>query len=322
MMKVTKKDYQLVFLFSGQGSHYRGMGEKLYKTNPVFTNTLEKSDSYMQKVLGRSLIEELYYKKDADFDDLLITHPAIVAVELALCLALRAEGVVPDYVSGNSLGEFAAAAICGVWSAEKALEAAQIQAKSIVRNNEKGGMLAILDIAPDLLQRLSKSYNLYIASNNFPGHYTLSGATAYLDAVEVELKSLEIPYMRLPVAYPFHSPLLKAGKVEFQQYMSTLESLDQPTKGFISGLYAKELSSLPNDYFWEVVSQPADFGHVVAALEKKAPCLYVDLGPSGTSATFMKYNLEERSNSVAHSIMTPFKQEDKQLQKLFQLLES
>lgn len=314
------RDYKLVFLFSGQGSQYRGMAEKLYKTNAVFANNLEMSDQYLKEVLGKSLLEELYHNKDATFNDLLITHPAIVAIELALFSVLKAKGIQPDYVVGNSLGEFSAAVVSGIWSEKQAVESAFKQAQIIVQNNKKGGMLAIFNITPYLIEQLMAQYDLYVASNNFPGHYTLTGAIDNLDALEMELKkSLEISFKRLPVDYPFHCELIK-GKIEYLRHMSEMEPLNQPTKGFISGLYAKELSELSLDYFWNVVSQQSNFINTVTTLEKKKPCLYVDLGPSGTSTTFVKYNLGEDSDSMVHPIMTPFRQEDKQLQKLFQIL--
>lgn len=319
--KITQ-DHKIVYLFSGQGSQYRGMGEKLFRTNPIFLQSLYSSDSLIKEKLGRSLIKELYLDGNPSFDNLQMTHPAIVSVELALWSVLSNAGVRPDYVMGSSLGEFAAASVCGVWSPESAVEAALTQAQSIIENNEKGGMLAILDIGPEALSQLIARYNLYIASNNFPCHYTLSGAVQCLDALEVTLKSMEIPYYRLPVIYPFHSPLLKAGKTNFLHYMHTIPALKAPSAKFVSGLHARGLTHLPEDYFWNVVSQPSDFADAISALEKRGPCLYVDLGPSGTSASFVNYNLPADTSSIVHPIMTLFKQEEKQLQRLFQLLET
>jgi len=77
----THTELKTVFLFSGQGSHYRGMGETLYKNNEVFAHSMHQSAELVEQQLGISLIEELYRKKEKCFDDLLVTHPAIVAVD-------------------------------------------------------------------------------------------------------------------------------------------------------------------------------------------------------------------------------------------------
>lgn len=105
-------------------------------------------------------------------------------------------------------------------------------------------------------------------------------------------------------------------------YMHTSPSLAIPSDGFISGLYHQEMKKISTDYFWKVVSQPTNFCEFVHKMEEIGPCLYLDLGPSGTSATFVKYNLPKTSNSITHAIMTPYKREPAQLETLKNLLET
>ncbi len=320
---VNLQDHKIVFLFSGQGSHYRGMGRALYAKNPVFAKSLQKSDVLVQEHLGRPLIKALYETDNkTPFDDLLTTHPAIVAIELAMLAVLEDKGITPDHVLGNSLGEFAAGVACGIWTQQSALEAAIAQALAIVQSGTEGGMLALIDIDDDKLKTIINNYDLSLASKNFPGHFTVSGTTDRLDALEHELKATTIPYLRLPVTYPFHSPLLAPAKAGFSYYSYTAPPLNTPTKAFISGVYARSMQQIPDDYFWTVVSESAHFIDLIAYMEAKAPCLYLDLGPSGTSATFAKYNLSKHSTSVTQAIMTPFGREDKQLEKLCKMLKT
>ena len=105
------------------------MGKTLYDSNPSFSKSLNQSDAFVKQHLGRSIIEELYHNTHESFDDLLITHPAIVAIELAMLEVMKDLGIIADYVSGNSLGEFAAGVAAGIWTTEMALEAAVEQAK-------------------------------------------------------------------------------------------------------------------------------------------------------------------------------------------------
>ena len=314
-------NHKIVFLFSGQGSHYRGMGEKLYSSYPVFSDSLKKSDELVRQQLGRSLIDELYSVDDKDFDDLLITHPAIVAIELAMLDLMNELGVIPDYVSGTSLGEFAAAVAAGIWTKEMALEAAIEQAKSIVQVGIEGGMLAVINASENALSPLIDRLNLYIASRNFPKHLTFSGQAVDLDTFQLELQRLKIQFLRLPVRSPFHSPMIDAGKAGFIYYAYTAKPLGRPNIPFISGLRAAPLEgSPPDDYFWQVVSKPTDFRSLVAYFEDIGPCLYVDLGPSGTSGNFFKYNLPSRSESIVHPVMTQYRMEEAQLKSLAGLL--
>lgn len=313
------ENYKIVFLFSGQGSQYRGMGEKLFRTQSVFADSLRRSDALVRRHLGISLIDELYGQGNEAFDDLLITHPAIVAIELAILDLLSAHSIRPAYVSGNSLGEFAAGVAAGIWSSEMALEAAIEQAKSLVQSVAEGGMLAIMNVTELQLMPFIQKYGLHIASRNFPSHLTITGTRDALNGLQAELDHPDVQIFPLPVRFPFHSPLIESGKEGFIYHSYIAPALEQPSPVFISGLESGPLSStIPVDYFWQVVRQPTDYQMLVKYFEIKGPCLYIDLGPSGTSANFIKYNLAAQSKSIVHPIMTPYRREDIQLQSLLE----
>ncbi|ASZ12603.1 acyltransferase domain-containing protein [Chitinophaga pendula] len=308
-------DKRIVMLFSGQGSHYRGMGQQLYEQHAIFRRSLEKSERIIQRMLHRSIIRELYYQQpDAPFDDLLITHPAIVAVEIALFDTLRALDIVPACVSGNSLGEFAAGVAAGIWSADAAIEAALEQAKSILRHDIEGGMLVVLTEKENVWP-LYEHYHLFLAADNFPGHFTLAGTAVQLDLFQVELSLNGISFVRLPVTCPFHSPLINIARNDYALYTAAT-TLNKPAISFVSGYMGKELPALTTNYFWEAVSRFSSFSHTVSTTEAKGPCFYIDMGPSGASATMLKYNLPATSQAGIFQIMSPFKREMEQLKKL------
>lgn len=318
---MPERDLRIVFLFSGQGSHYRGMGQSLFEHEPVFRSVMEKAEQIVQKQLNRSLIHELYTKKQPDFDDLLVTHPAIVAVEIAMLRLLESMGIRPDYINGNSLGEFAAAVAAGAWTEEQAMEAAMEQAKSIVRNDVCGGMLAIFSPNTEEARQIYSSYDLFLAGDNFHGHFTVSGTAHNLDRFQRELDRRGVQFQRLPVCYPFHSPLIDGSESGFIYHMSNMPDLVVPHPGFISGITGEKLSVLPSNYFWHVARHYTHFPKVVGYTESKGACLYMDLGPSGTSATFVKYNLSTSSRSRSFPIMTQFRKERQQLETLKKMLD-
>jgi bacillaene synthase trans-acting acyltransferase len=315
-MQQNNRKYKIVFLFSGQGSQYRGMGEELYKNNRTFSKSLKESDHIVKKLLGRSLIEEIYGNQTEAFEDLLITHPAIVAVELAMVDVMSDLGIIPDYVSGSSLGEFSAAVCSNVWAKEEALTAAIEQAKSIVQHCPEGGMLVVYNDAQVEYLDLLAEYQLHLVSENFSNHYTLAGEQKNLQSFHDRFKKMGVSLMRLPVKYPFHCDLIDQSKARFDYFSQISDPLSKPTFRFISGLYTKELNSIPKDYFWEVISKPLNFTKFVSYMEALHPCLYIDLGPSGTSATFVKYNLDMNSKSLISKILTPFKRDIVQLDAL------
>ncbi len=311
---------KIVFLFSGQGSHYQGMGESLFESNTCFANSMYQSDAFIMQHTGQSLVEELYFRKSEVFDDLLVTHPAIVAIEVAMIEVMKELGVTPHYIFGNSLGEFAAGVADDIWTSQRALEVSIEQAKSIIQVCVPGGMIAVMDETKNSIIPLLEQFNLHLASENISNHFTVSGPSIHLNAFENQLRRLDISYMRLPVAYPFHSPSIEPAKSEFlyNSYLSSPHA--KPSNRFISGLYNRALDELPDDYFWKVISHKTNLISSVQYMESLGPCFYIDLGPSGTMATFVKYNLGRESNSTICQIMTPYKKELIQIELLQDLL--
>src|SRR5688572_9620134 len=111
----------IVFMFSGQGSHYYQMGRELFEQQPIFRHWMQLADSIYQELTGLSIIHELYengHKKSEPFVRTLLTHPAIFSIEYALGQIILEQGIIPDYVLGTSLGEFAAAVFAGVMTFE------------------------------------------------------------------------------------------------------------------------------------------------------------------------------------------------------------
>ncbi len=104
-----------VFVFSGQGSQWPGMGCDLIDENEIVRATIERFDALMQPAWGRALTEVLHRDDDAIFDAG-IGQPAFFALQVAIARLLEHWGIRPGCVIGHSLGEVAAAHVAGALS--------------------------------------------------------------------------------------------------------------------------------------------------------------------------------------------------------------
>ncbi|AIQ12922.1 acyltransferase domain-containing protein [Paenibacillus durus] len=301
----------IVFLFSGQGSQYYQMGNHLFQGNSTFRSYMHMLDEQVQQHMGFSLLHELYdtgRKATEVFDHLPLTHLSIFMVEYALARTLMDEGIIPEYVLGTSLGEFAAAAVAGMITVEQAVDMLVAQVRYIEEGCEQGGMLAIIG-DPGLFSQIPYIHEkCSLVSENYNMHFVISGSTGDLEKVVHELDKRHILSVKLPVRYAFHSPMLNGAGSRYKMYLSSM-SFQAPQISFISSLYGKEISRLPEAYFWNVIRYPILFREAISGLEQSAPHLYVDTGPSGTLATMVKYNLSQASVSQPHTILTPFSRE-------------
>lgn len=312
----------VVFLFSGQGSQYYHMGKELWKSHPTFRNWMLRLDALMAPYTGISVANEIYHPHKGvqdPFDRLLYSHSAIFMVEYALYQVLLEEGIKPDYVLGTSLGEFASAAAVCVLSVEDIVGSVASQAMAIERNCAKGGMIAILD-RPDLYYDTPQLYeNCELSSINYSSHFVVSGGHEQLGGIIQFLKEKQILHQRLPVSYAFHSSHIKAAEEDFL-CLAQGKSYRKSVIPVISSLQGGPAKEVNDRFFWEIVSRPIRFQEAICYLENLHECIYVDVGPSGTLANFIKQQDKMKFGPRCFSICTPFNQEFKNLHTLQNLI--
>ncbi len=311
----------IVFTFAGQGSQYYQMGLELYQNEPIFKQYLDQLDSVATELVGKSIVASMYAnnKSKADsFSHLQTTHPAIVMVEYALAKLMMAKGIQPDLVIGTSVGEFASAAIAGILTPEQMIEFAVRQAEFVTSQCEKGTMLAILADYADIENSLPSGTTIELVSVNFSKHCVIAGSTHDIEQVKKMLSNDNITSVPLPVEYAFHSNLLDAASTTYLSFLKQ-QSIGPANIRMISCLDTHTVSSIEPDYFWHVTRQPIRFREVIQQLESDGKKYrYIDLSPSGTLATYLKYICSNDTRSNIYMLLNLFSQDMKNLHSILE----
>lgn len=310
----------LVFMFSGQGSHYYQMGRELYEDSAVFRQWMQRGDDVLRSLGHTSILEELYSvqrKKSDVFDRIACTHPALFMVEYALARLMLEMGFRPSCLLGASLGEIVAAAVAGCVRFEDALALVAKHGEYLQRRPPSGGMLAVL--APPALYESTPllARHTTLSGVNFDSHFVVSGASADLDRAEARLRELSVNFQRLAVTQAFHS----SGIDDIHAfYMGLMERMEfrPPAIPIISCARAEVIQKITPEYLWDVIRAPIRFQETIRKMEQRGGFTYADLGPSGTLATFVKYNLAPGSGSKTFATLTPFGQDMRNVERLRQ----
>ena len=315
--------HRTIFMFSGQGSQYYHALESLFKKSKIFKNTMQYLDEIAMDIMGASVLDHIYdhkKKKSDPFDSLAFSHPALFMQQYALSQTLFDMGIKPDFVMGASLGEFVSAAVSGVLSAKDALGAVIRQARDIEENcRPGGGMIAVLDDHRLYNSTPVMRENSVLAGVNFDSHFVISGMDHKLKLISSFLERKKIIFIRLPVSYAFHSHEIGPARASFTRFLKRLP-FRKPKISLISCLKARQISAISDDYLWEIAIKPIRFMETVRNLEKKESYIYLDLGPSGTLANFVKANLDsgpkfDGSTSSCMALATPFSDSTDLLEK-------
>ena len=290
---------KVVFMFSGQGSQYFHMGRELYLNNARFKLWMDHCDKIIYSTLRRSLLDIIYDDsaiKSDPFDRVLYTMPALLCIEYSLARLLMEMKLKPDYLLGYSIGEFTAAIVSGAMPLEEGLRLGVTYAQLIEEKATNASMLAIVDSA-DIMQKYPKLFeNCWLTGRNFQGNFVVSGGTSELLEIQSELKKMKIISQQLPVNYAFHTKLVEPLKIPFKKMLGKINFSDIkiPT---ISAQTGEQIFEVNENYLWDVTRYPVEFEGTINKLVAKEDCLFVDVGPSGSLATFVKYLLGANSKS-------------------------
>jgi amino acid adenylation domain-containing protein len=294
-----------VFVFSGQGPQWYGMGRELLREEPVFRDMIHRCDDRLRQYADWSLLKELSANEsESRLSDTEFAQPAIFALQLALATLLRHWGVIPAAVIGHSVGEIAAAHVCGALTFEDAVQVIYHRGRLMQRATGHGKMASIELPLPEVEKALAPYVGrLSVAAVNSPGTTVVAGEP---DALEQLLKSLQsrgAAFRALPVNYAFHSHQLDGIQQELVASLQSIRPQDCsiPMISTVTGALC-DGKTLDNEYWWRNVRQPVRFGQGVNALSEAGKSLFLEVGPHPVLSPAI---LESVNNHGSQAIVVP-----------------
>ena len=304
-------------MFSGQGSQYYHMGKELYENHPRFKLWMDHCDEIVHPLIGASLMDVLYQEdnKSKPFDRILYTNPALLCIEYSLAKVLMEMEIQPDYLLGYSLGEITASVISGAVSLNEGFQLTVAYAKLLEKKSPPAAMLAIIE-SIDIVAKFPEAFkNCWVTGRNFHKSFVVSGLVNDIKDLQVVLSKNEIISQKLPVNYGFHTELMDPLKQDVKEIFNRVQ-ISPIRIPIISALTAGRIKEISDNCFWKVTRHPVNFEKTIRLMLQNEDYIFIDVGPSGTLSTFVKYLLPSDSQSSHFEVMNQFGKNIKSIERL------
>ncbi|PBK66294.1 ketoacyl-synt-domain-containing protein [Armillaria solidipes] len=288
---------KVVFVFSGQGGQYLGMGSALYKTSALFKSAIDECESFLRKNNFPGVLPIINSDGESSgltpVEEFEANQAAIFALEYGLAKLWMSWGVTPTAVVGHSLGEYAAHVIAGVLSLESALTLVAHRVRIMVRTCELDttGMIAInlgSGAVTDILSSSPDFSGISIACYNSATDCVASGSIGQLDALKAHLdKNVHCKSVRLKVPFGYHSSAMQPLLEEFGALAKRV-TVHAPKIPVISNPLGRVIregdkSAFNAEYYLSHCADPVQFESGISALIDDASftdiAAWIELGP-------------------------------------------
>ena len=304
----------VAFVYTGQASQWVGMGEDLYRSEPVAREVMDRCESLIREERGTSLLDVMFGRPgtEGDLDDPTWTQPAIYTLECALTALWASLGIRPSAVVGHSLGEIAAAQAAGVFSLETGLRFASTRGRLMGAIPRAGAMAAVFAPASRVETSVSRwhesqgSADLCIGVDNGT-QQVISGPAGEVEEFCKLLESEGMNVLRLRPSPAYHSPLVEPALDGLEAVFDGV-NVAAPSIPLISNITGKPVgpeTAMDGGYWRRQARQPVAFLRCVESLADLGVDGVIELGPHAILGPLVSLNWPEGPGSPQAPLVMP-----------------
>ena len=270
------------FIFAGQGSQSKGMGEEFYNSSDIAKDLVEGASQR----LGIDF-KKLMFEVNQELSLTQFTQPAILLTSaIAFKLFDNEITLKPEFALGHSLGEFSALTSVGALDIIDGVELTHNRGKfmSEACSGIDVGMMVLLGLSDEAVEDITlkaqqDGKRVWAANYNSDGQIVVAGIKTDLQELESVFKESGAKRaMLLDMSVASHCPLLDSAKDRLGQYLDKFikDDFSAPVISNVTALRynsKKEALTLLADQ----LTKPVLYKHSIKAIENDVD-LFIEFG--------------------------------------------
>ncbi|BBZ48735.1 type I polyketide synthase [Mycobacterium heidelbergense] len=270
-----------VFVYSGRGSQWAGMGRRLLADEPAFAAAVTELEPTFVAEAGFSLHDVIAGGKElVGIEQIQL---GVIGMQLALTALWRSHGITPDLVIGHSMGEVAAAVVAGALTPAEGLRITAIRSRLMAPLSGQGTM-AMLELDAAATEELIADYpQVTLGIYASPRQTVISGPTEQIDTIITKVRAQDRLAGRVNIEVAPHNPAMDPLQPLMRSELADLTPRP-PTIPIISTTYA-DLDARPvfdAEHWATNMRNPVRFQQAIAHAFSQAggPChTFIEISP-------------------------------------------
>ncbi|WP_035839096.1 type I polyketide synthase [Kitasatospora azatica] len=270
-----------VWVFSGQGSQWPGMGRELLCHEPAFAAALAEADALIAAEAGFHVLDTV--RSGAPVSGCGRVQPVLFALQIALAATWRAYGVEPAAVVGHSMGEVAAAVVAEALSLADGVRVICRRSALLTRIAGTGAM-ATVGLPGAAVERelaaVGISGLVSVAVWAAPDSAVVAGPVDEVKRLAAAWRARGIPAQLIAVDIASHCPQVNPLLADLATSLADLDPR-QPALPFYSTVLddPHETPLFDAAYWCDNLRRPVRFAAAVAAAAADRHQVYVEVSP-------------------------------------------
>jgi [acyl-carrier-protein] S-malonyltransferase len=303
MMK--QQQYNLAFVFPGQGSQSVGMLSDLAASHAEVGHIFERASD----VLGLDLWSIVAQGPEVDLNQTQNTQPAMLAAGVAVWeVWCKHSAIRPDWMAGHSLGEYTALVCSGALSFEDGIklvaERGRLMQEAVPAG--VGAMAAILGLEDhqvvNICAQVAENDVVSAVNFNAPGQVVIAGHLAAVERAMLAAKDAGAKRMLLlPVSVPSHCALMQSAAEKLDKYLQDT-IIDTPKMTLIHNVdvTAHSAPEVIRNALKEQLFKPVRWVDTIKFMHDQGVTRFVECGPGKVLTGLDKRIVKDAEHSALY----------------------